>query len=112
MAAALIALAVIGHSTGWHSLNCLSHIYTRGIDNAVRENVAGVDVLHEFLWNLSVAVSKSRVGQMYWDLADVLLDNEDGEPFRANASDQLEYLLDQERRQSGGGFIHQQQLGT
>src|SRR5712692_6187323 len=46
------------------------------------------------------------------DLPNVLLDDEDGEPFGADAANELEHLMDEERRQPGGRLIHEQELGT
>src|SRR5262245_18274782 len=44
-------------------------------------------------------------------LLDVLLDDEDRGPFRANAADKIEHLLHDERSEIRGRLIHQQQPG-
>src|SRR5262249_50036338 len=44
-------------------------------------------------------------------LLDVLLDDEDREPFRANAADQIEHLLHDQRSETRGRLIHQEKLG-
>ena len=43
-------------------------------------------------------------------LLHVLLDDQHGQPFGADAPHQLEHLLHDQRRQAGGRLVHQQQL--
>src|SRR5580704_17809673 len=44
------------------------------------------------------------------DLADVLLDDEHGEPLGADAADEIKNLLDHERGEAGGRLVHEQEL--